>query len=70
MQHPSSFERLSAVRLCPVTLLREPFRGFEEAFDRGDLVVLSPDCVDCQHRPWRRQVDELDAAGEFARSAS
>src|SRR5262245_5279529 len=55
----------SRPRLGPVTLLRELFRGFEEALDRRELVVLSPDGVDCEHRAGWSQVDELDAAGEL-----
>src|SRR4029450_2978395 len=48
--------------LGPVTLLRELFRRFEEALDRGELVVPSPDGVDCQHRAGWSEVEELDAA--------
>src|SRR5262245_14871994 len=47
-----------AARLAPATLLRELFRGFEEALDRGDLVVVSPDSVDREHRTRWSQVDE------------
>src|SRR5512133_3804688 len=49
-------------RLGPVTLLRELFRGFEEALDRGELVVLSPDGVDGEHRAGWSEVEKLDAA--------
>src|SRR4029453_4154247 len=37
--------------LGPVTLLRELFRRFEEALDRGEPVVPSPDGVDYNPRP-------------------
>ena len=57
--------RARTARLGPVTLLRELFRGFEEPFDRGEFVVLSPDGVDGEHRAGRSQVDELDAAREL-----
>src|SRR5262245_21255822 len=43
-------------------LLRELFRGFEEALDRGELVISSPDGVDGKHRAGRTQVDEPDAS--------
>jgi hypothetical protein len=43
-------------------LLRQPLDGIEVTFQGRELVVVSPDGVDGQHRPWGRQVDELDAA--------
>src|SRR5215831_8889985 len=56
---------LNRCGLGPVLLLRELFRGFEEALDRWKLVVLSPDGVDREHRAGWSQVEKLDAAREL-----
>jgi hypothetical protein len=49
----------------PVMLARELFRRLEDALDRRRLMIGSPDGVDSEHRTGRRQVDQLDAAGEL-----
>ena len=55
----------SVGRLSPVALLAEPLGGFEEPFDRRDLLVPSPNGVDGQHRPRGCEVDKLEAAWEL-----
>src|SRR5262249_36819885 len=55
----------ACLSLGPVTILRELFRSLEEALNRGELLMSSPDHVDGEHRPRRCEVKQLDPAREL-----
>ena len=65
IKHKLLFADNACLSLRAVTLLRELFGGLEEAFNRGELVLSSPDRVDGEHRPRRGQFEQLDPAREL-----
>jgi hypothetical protein len=64
-KHKLLFADNACLSLGPVTLLRELFRSLEEALNRGELGISSPDHVDGEHRPRRCEVEQLDSAREL-----
>src|SRR5262245_41154406 len=57
--------RRDLLRLGPVTLVRNLSGELEEAFDRWELLVSTPDRVDGEHRSGWSEVDESDPAWEL-----